>query len=47
MKFTSLESTRQELSKNTILIYFGQVFQTLWQIWSYNVTRIENLSFHI
>ena len=31
MNFIFLESTRQELSKNTIFIYFGQVFQKLWQ----------------
>ena len=31
MKFIFLEGTRQELSNNTIFIYFGQVFQKLWQ----------------
>ena len=31
MKVIFLESRWQELSKNTIFIYFGQVFQKLWQ----------------
>ena len=31
MKLIFLKSTCQELSKNTIFIYFGQVFQRLWQ----------------
>ena len=31
MKLIVLESTCQELTKNTTFIYFGQVFQKLWQ----------------
>ena len=31
MKLIFLESTWQKISKNTIFIYFGQVFQKLWQ----------------
>ena len=31
IKLIFLESTSQELSKNTTFIYFGQVFQTLRQ----------------
>ena len=31
MKFIFSESTREELSKSTIFIYFGHVFHKLWQ----------------
>ena len=59
MKLIFLESTWQELSKNTIFIDFGQILQKLrqykfktttfgmgsFQLWSYHVTHVKNLSF--
>ena len=46
MKFIFLESTWQELSKNIIFIYFGQVFQTLWQ-YKCNLTTFGMGSYQI
>ena len=46
MKFKCLESTWPELSKNTFFIYFGQVFQKLWQ-YKCNLTTFGMSSYQI